>query len=517
MKLQLITFNVNGLRSIKDYYAQSRLNNNLNFPEFLNSFNSDIICFQEHKTNLAIKLSHDLSFPKGYAAFYAFPRISKKIGYSGVVTFVKEDSPWMPIAWYDGFSGLNDKRRVPLHDSPLLISKFTSSELSELDSEGRCIITDHFHFILLNIYFPNDSGPERSEFREKFYEAVRLRCLDLIKEHKKSLIILGDINIAYHPFDHCEFAQAFKSSNYTNVKEYLNDDSTNNFLLKEFYSNPMRKWLADWLYKSPPSADHPEGWRDCFRSVHSFEEEEQEKYTCWNTQMSTRGTNFGTRIDTIFTSGSLFLQSDVILEDCDIMPKVMGSDHCPVMARFSFPASFEEINQTVLIECKLTKGNIPATFGKLDSFFTAKKRSEETIEIVETEKKIENKKVSKTKISDYFNVSKETVIINSIDSSVTKSEKTELTTEPEPDMTTSPTVNHANNPVNTQHPLSSLFNRPVSVPLCSYHREPCKLSKVKKLGTNQGRSFYSCARPGGAKDDPEARCDHFEWVNKGSK
>lgn len=504
MKLQLITFNVNGLRSIKDYYFQSKLNNNLNFPEFLNFFNSDIICFQEHKTNLANKLSHDLSFPKGYAAFYAFPRIPKKIGYSGVVTFVKEDSPWMPIAWYDGFTGSNDKRRVPLHDSPLLKSKFTSSELAELDSEGRCIITDHFHFILLNIYFPNDSGPERTEFREKFYEAVRLRCLDLIKEHKKSLIILGDINIAYHPFDHCEYAQAFKS-NYSNVKEYLKDDSRNNFILKEFYSNPMRKWLADWLYKSPPSADHPEGWRDCFRAVHSFEEEEQEKYTCWNTQMSTRGTNFGTRIDTIFTSGSLFLQSDVILEDCDIMPKVMGSDHCPVMARFSFPASFEDINETVLVDCKLTKGNIPATFGKLDSFFTAKKRSKETIETVDTDK-IKKEKVSKTKISDYFSVSKETVTISSINTSIS----TELITEPA-------TVNQIVNPAINPHPLSSLFNRPVSVPLCSSHREPCKLSKVKKPGANQGRSFYSCARPGGAKDDPEARCDHFEWVNKGSK
>ena len=285
MKLQLVTFNVNGLRSIKDYYAQSKLNNFPSFNEFLDSFHADILCFQEHKTNLAGKLSHDLSYPKGYSAFYAFPRIPKKIGYSGVVTFVNQNSPWLPIAWYDVFTGLNDKKMVPLHDSPLLNKNFSHSELAELDSEGRCIITDHFHFLLLNIYFPNDSGPERSEFREKFYKAVQLRCLDLINEHGRSLIILGDINITYHPLDHCEYANPFKSIS-VDIKKFLEDgeivgESSINEILKEFYSNPMRRWLADLIYCKGM-------WRDCFRTLH---ETEIEKYNCWNTQMSARGSN----------------------------------------------------------------------------------------------------------------------------------------------------------------------------------------------------------------------------------
>ena len=500
MKLQLITFNVNGLRSIKDYYAQSKLNNNLNFSEFLNSFKADIICFQEHKTNVASKLSHDLSYPKGYAAFYAFPKIPKKIGYSGVVTFVKEDSPWMPIAWYDGFTGSNDKRKVPLHDSPLLNSNFSPSELAELDSEGRCIITDHFHFIILNIYFPNDSGPERTEFREKFLKAVRLRCFDLIKEHKKSLIILGDLNISYHPFDHCEYAQAFKS-NFFNVKEYFKDpNDCENLVSKEFYTNPMRKWFAEWLYNTPSSSEYPEGWRDCFRAIYSFEETEQEKYTCWNTQISARGTNYGTRIDTIFTSGPLFLQADVILEDCDIIPKVMGSDHCPVMARFTFPDSFKEVNDYVLIDCKLTKGNIPATFSKLDTFFTAKKRTVETetvVEVVQVEKKM-----TKSKISDYFGAEKRFGETEGVISAVKPTEETITIQKAD-------TIQHSS--------LASLFNRPSTIPLCPVHKEPCKIAKVKKPGPNNGRNFYSCARPGGAKDDPQARCDFFEWVNKSSK
>lgn len=498
MKLQLVTFNVNGLRSIKDYYAQSKLNNCPSFERFLDSFEADIICFQEHKTNVAGKLSHDLSYPKGYSAFYAFPRVPKKIGYSGVVTFVKQESPWLPIAWYDGFTGCNDKKKVHLHESPFLNSNFSLAELAALDSEGRCIITDHFHFLLLNIYFPNDSGPERSEFREKFYKAVHLRCLDLIKEHGKSLIILGDINIAYHPLDHCEYANPFKLAS-VDIRKFLEEDGdvgddTINEILKEFYSNPMRRWLADLIYNKKT-------WRDCFRDLHATD---IEKYTCWNTQISARGTNYGTRIDTIFTSGPIELE----LESCDIMPKVMGSDHCPVIAQFSCPDSFAEIQSEVLKDCKLGNGNIPRSFGKLDSFFSvaAKKRAVTELEPV-LEKVTElfvgtEEPKSKTKISDFFQMTRkpkteavgatEIVILESVAETPYDAD-CEIAAE------------------STE--LLNLFNRPVTVPTCR-HGEPCKLLKVKKAGLNRGRSFYSCARPGGSAVDSEARCEFFEWLNK---
>lgn len=486
MKLQLVTFNVNGMRSIKDYYAQSKLNNFPSFEGFLDSFEADILCFQEHKTNVPGKLSHDLSYPNGYSAFYAFPRVPKKIGYSGVVTFVKQDSPWLPIAWYDGFTGYNDKKKVPLHESPLLNSNFSLAELAELDSEGRCIITDHFHFILLNIYFPNDSGLERSEFREKFYKAVHLRCLDLIKEHGKPLIILGDINIAYHPLDHCDYANPFKLAS-VDIKRFLEEENVGdekiNEILKEFYSNPMRRWLADLIYTT-------QTWRDCFRTLHPTD---IEKYTCWNTQISARGTNYGTRIDTIFTSGPIELE----LESCDIKPKVMGSDHCPVIARFSCPESFTEIQMDVLKDCKLVNGNIPRAFGKLDSFFTSKKRA-----VVDNEQgedqiieriAVKEEPRSKTKISDFFQMTrtpKTEAVIESVISEYIDLDASSESTE-----------------------LVNLFNRPVKVPICR-HNEPCKLQKVKKAGPNRGRSFYSCTRPGGSASDPEARCDFFEWLNK---
>ena len=59
----------------------------------------------------------------------------------------------------------------------------------------------------------------------------------------------------------------------------------------------------------------------------------------------------------------------------------------------------------------------------------------------------------------------------------------------------------------------SLLKGPAPPPLCKGHREPCVLRTVKKIGANQHRQFYVCARPQGLSNDPKARCDHFEWAS----
>ena len=49
-------------------------------------------------------------------------------------------------------------------------------------------------------------------------------------------------------------------------------------------------------------------------------------------------------------------------------------------------------------------------------------------------------------------------------------------------------------------------------PRCKGHGEACVVRQVKKKGPNQGRVFFVCARAAGPKDNPAARCDHFEWA-----
>ncbi|KAF2764421.1 APN2 DNA lyase apurinic/apyrimidinic [Teratosphaeria nubilosa] len=67
-----------------------------------------------------------------------------------------------------------------------------------------------------------------------------------------------------------------------------------------------------------------------------------------------------------------------------------------------------------------------------------------------------------------------------------------------------------------QKSWNSLFARPVA-PLCEGHNEPCKSMLTKKKGSNQGRSFWMCARPLGPSGNKERgtqwRCPTFIWCS----
>lgn len=67
-----------------------------------------------------------------------------------------------------------------------------------------------------------------------------------------------------------------------------------------------------------------------------------------------------------------------------------------------------------------------------------------------------------------------------------------------------------------QRSWSALFSKPVA-PLCESHNEPCKTMQTKKKGSNQGRSFWMCARPLGPSGDKERgtqwRCPTFIWCS----
>jgi len=67
-----------------------------------------------------------------------------------------------------------------------------------------------------------------------------------------------------------------------------------------------------------------------------------------------------------------------------------------------------------------------------------------------------------------------------------------------------------------QKTWGKLFSRPVA-PLCEGHDEPCKSMLTKKKGSNQGRSFWMCARPLGPSGSKEKgtqwRCPTFIWCS----
>jgi len=67
-----------------------------------------------------------------------------------------------------------------------------------------------------------------------------------------------------------------------------------------------------------------------------------------------------------------------------------------------------------------------------------------------------------------------------------------------------------------QRSWGNLFSRPVA-PMCEGHNEPCKTMLTKKKGSNQGRSFWMCARPLGPSGNKEKgtqwRCATFIWCS----
>jgi AP endonuclease-2 len=64
---------------------------------------------------------------------------------------------------------------------------------------------------------------------------------------------------------------------------------------------------------------------------------------------------------------------------------------------------------------------------------------------------------------------------------------------------------------------SALLNSRPTAPKCEDHSEPCKTMQTKKKGSNQGRSFFMCARPLGPSGQKERgtewRCGTFIWCS----
>lgn len=137
--MRIISWNVNGIKTINQYYPWIGRSFNQIIADSM--FDADIFCIQEVKSTLSNLLPDMIQIP-GYHCFYSLPK--SKNGYSGVATFVKEsvivagaeEGLCSQVSEIGGTSALN-----------LL---FNSKEIQELDSEGRCIITDHGSFVLFN-------------------------------------------------------------------------------------------------------------------------------------------------------------------------------------------------------------------------------------------------------------------------------------------------------------------------------------------------------------------------------
>jgi exodeoxyribonuclease-3 len=250
--MKIITWNVNGIRAS----AKKGL---LGFVE---QERPDILCLQETKAHLEQVEPAIQSL--GYPHFYWSSAIKK--GYSGVATFT--------------------------HRAPTNIQRGWG--LEQYDSEGRIVITDHGHFLLYNIYFPNGgSGQVRHEFKQLFLRDLSEHMSSVLAQGRE-VILVGDYNVAHQEKDIYDPLRLAKESG---------------FLLEE------RQWFDSFLGL---------GFFDAFRELHP---ETTNKYTWWDYRQFARVANRGWRIDYICLTKGL----KKALRSAEVLDQVEGSDHCPVM------------------------------------------------------------------------------------------------------------------------------------------------------------------------------------------
>lgn len=240
-------------------------------------------------------------------------------------------------------------------------------------------------------------------------------------------------------------------------------------------------WMDKIVISKPEEAiDHRLQLLDSFRFLHP---ETKDSFTCWNTQKNARSTNYGTRIDYLLLTPRLAPS----LSTCSILSHVMGSDHCPVRAELKLKVAAAGPPPS-LCSRFLFLGRQQ----KLHSFFTVKPKEQE------------NRQTDQKKASG---VRKQTSLVGFLQKRSEVSKQSATPTEVQCDSE----VVQAKGLVGA---WKGLLTGPKPVPPCDGHNEPCVVRTVRKAGPNLNRQFYCCARGEGHKDNPESRCNFFQWATK---
>ncbi|KAK9067401.1 hypothetical protein SSX86_014729 [Deinandra increscens subsp. villosa] len=557
--MKIATYNVNGLRP--------RISQHGSLRKLLDSLDSDIICLQETKLSRQ-ELRADVVSADGYESFFSCTRSLEKgrTGYSGVVTFCKVQNAFssnevaLPVDAEEGFTGvLENSRGFEARKHDVLaraegLEGFDRDELLKIDSEGRCVITDHGHFVLFNIYGPRAAcdDAERIEFKLSFYKILQKRW-DALMLKGRRIIVVGDFNIAPSSIDRCDAGP-------------------------DFENNEFRSWFRSLLVESGGL------FFDVFRAKHP---ERAEAYTCWSTNTGGEIFNFGSRIDHIITAGSCLHENmdpeghnffSCHVKDCDILTqfkrckpgttpsfrwkggkniKMEGSDHAPVFMSLEEIPDIHQHNTPSLSTryCPQVRGcqqTLVSMLSKRQSIEEIKVQEQSVtsfeeikvlnvelcakspiLECKEMKKKLKKTQSSQLSLKSFFNSSStankdaksRTADLslnhtgNPVEGSETevlksnRSERDEF--QCESDACNSSQTDKSQSAQSEWQRIQQFMQS--SIPVCKGHGEKCVSRVVKKAGPTSGRRFYVCARAEGPSSNPEANCGYFKWADTRSK
>ena len=159
--------------------------------------------------------------------------------------------------------------------------------------EGRVITCEYEDFYLVCCYTPNSQDElRRLAYRMEWEDALRAYLCEL--DTIKPVVYCGDLNVAHEEID-------------------LKNPKTNHF--NPGFTDEERGKMTELLSS---------GFLDSFRTLYP---EKTDAYSWWSYRAQSRARNVGWRIDYFIVSERLRSR----IENADILPEVMGSDHCPVM------------------------------------------------------------------------------------------------------------------------------------------------------------------------------------------
>lgn len=243
------------------------------FVPFVKEHDPDILCLQETK---AQRGQAEIDLPE-YEEYW---NSAVKKGYAGTAIFVKKDSLPSEVAM-----GLPED----------LCKKYKLEDVfGDANSEGRVIAAKFKEFWVVTVYTPN-SKPDlaRLEFRHKHWDPA---FLEYMKRLEKELPVLfcGDLNVAHAPDDLANPAANEGEHGFTKEE-------------REGIDNVIAAGFIDSFRHFTPSGNG--------------------HYSYWAPWRGLRARNVGWRIDYWFVSKKLLPR----LKKAEILPQVMGSDHCPVL------------------------------------------------------------------------------------------------------------------------------------------------------------------------------------------
>lgn len=240
------------------------------FSPFIEKYNPDILCLQETK---AEKGQAVIDLPD-YEEYW---NSATKKGYSGTAIFTKIK----PLAIFNGLPEDIIKKYGLVPDS-----------YGDPTTEGRVITAEFEDFYVVTVYTPNAKDDlSRIPLRKKQWDPAFLAyCKGL--EKKKPVIFCGDLNVAHTPDD---------------LARPKENEGLKGFTKEE------REGFQAFI---------DAGFVDTFRLF----QKGNGYYTWWSHFANARARNVGWRIDYILVSNILKNK----IKKAEILPEVMGSDHCPV-------------------------------------------------------------------------------------------------------------------------------------------------------------------------------------------